>query len=156
MTAEAFIQSKLTASSAVNLAISQWRSGSTDYKMIFNGWIIPPVSASSYKIKSTDSATTTLIVSGKLNTTVQFRTVNYYRETTIDGFLPYKDAEYSINCRAYTQAEAEALASAVFLALNKVGDANTNCLCTLSAVIPPRDEQDNYNARVNARIKTGD
>jgi hypothetical protein len=153
MTAEAFIQSKLTASSAVNLAISQWRSGSTDYKMIFNGWVIPSLSASSYKIKSTDSATTSLIVNGKLNTTVQFRTVNYYRESTIDGFLPHKEADYSINCRAYTQAEAEALASAVFSALNMVGDANHNCLCSLEVIIPPRDEQDNFNARVNARIK---
>lgn len=156
MNAPSWIISKLVASSAVGTAISTWKqTASLEYRMIFYASVIPEVTAVSYKIKSTDSATTTLINGGKLAPTVQFRTVNFYRETAIDGHLPHKEADYSINCRAYNEADAEALASAVFNALNKQGDANHNCLCFIEAVIPPRDEQDNYNVRVTARMKTG-
>ena len=156
MNAIDWIISKLLASSSVTTAISSWKqTSSLEYKMIFNGWVIPELTAVSYKIKSTDSATTTLLLNGKLSPTVQFRTVNIYRETAIDGFLPHKEADYSINCRAYTQADSEALAIAVFNAINKLGDASHNCLCQIEAVIPPRDEQDNFNCRVTARMKTG-
>lgn len=156
MNATDWIMSKLVPNSAVGLSISSWKQTALlSYKMIFNGLVIPELTAVSYKIKSTDADTTTLLLNGKLRPTVQFRTVNIYRETPIDGYLPHKEADYSINCRAYTQADAEALAIAVYNALNKQGDSQHNCLCLIEQVIPPRDEQDNYNARITAKMKTG-
>ena len=156
MTAEAWLQSKLTASTAVTDLLSSWKARApvVTYYMIFNGWIIPELSALSYKIKKDDSDTTALLTGGKFLPTVQFRTVKFYRETQIDGYLPHKEASYSINCRAYTQADAEALALAVYNALNKTGDSQHNCLCLIEQVIPPRDEQDNFNARITAKMKT--
>jgi len=154
MTAEAYIQSLLVSSAEVALQVSTWTKSTNTYKMIFNGFVIPTLTADSYKIKPADSDTTTLVNNGFLAPTVNFRTINYYRQTPLDGSLPYKAGSYTINCRAYTQTESEALADAVYTALNQVSDASHNCYCIKEVTIPPLDETDNFNSRITANIKT--
>lgn len=154
MTSFAYIQSLLTASTSVKDAISSWKYLTSEYWFIFYSLVIPETRCTSYRIKKADSATTTLITGGILKPTVQFKTINYYRDTSISGYLPHVQTTYSINCRAYTQSDAEAIATAVNGALNKQTTSSVNIYCQLEAVIPPRDEQDNYNARLTAFIKS--
>ena len=154
MTGYAYVLSQLTASSSVQDVISSWAKGASTFYMIFYSWVIPTLSADSYKIKKTDGNLTRLIKDGMLKTTVQFRTINLYRDSSIDGTLPHVQTTYTINCRAYTQGEAEDIQNAVFTALNKNSTSSVNLYCFKEALTPPRDEQDNYNARITAFIKS--
>jgi len=154
MTGYAYIQYLLQQSTAVKDLISSWKSGLNEYYMIFFSLVIPELSATSYKIKKSDSDTTRIIKDGILKTTVQFRTINFYRDSSINGLLPHIETRYTINNRAYTQTEAEDIAGAVFTALHDKTTTSVNLYCTIEAVTPPRDEQDNYNARITVNIKS--
>jgi hypothetical protein len=154
MTGFAYIQWLLAASAAVRDSLSSWKYLTNEYWFIFYSWVIPEIHATSYKIKKADADTTTLINGGILKPTVQFKTINYYRDSSIDGLLPHVQTSYTINCRAYIQSDAEAIATAVFNALNKNTTASVNIYCQQEPVIPPRDEQDNYNARITAFVKS--
>jgi len=154
MTAKNIIMSLLNTSADIADKISLWTKISTEYKMIFNGWMIPTITADSYKKNSAASSETDLITNGQLEPNVLFNTINFYRETSINGFLPHIEADYSINCRAYTQSDSEAIAAAVNTALNRMSGQGYSIICTIEAAIPPADKTDNYNTRVTAKIKT--
>ncbi len=92
--------------------------------------------------------------SGDLQLTVNDATVNFYRSSLFDGGSAIVDVVYTVNCRAYTMAEAEDLAEACFNALHLQRTNNGNFFnCNLLAVIPPAGSTDNYNAVVEVRAR---
>lgn len=80
-------------------------------------------------------------------------TVNFYRSDPVDGGLNYTLERWSINCRAYTQAEAETIADAVITQINRVHFTDYYFVCSVLPVIPPADGRDNYNCVVDATLK---
>jgi len=151
---EQYIQSALYASTAVKNAISSWKKTAITYYMIFNGFDIGEVQAESYKIVSTDTDKTNLIVNGKLKPTLQFSTINYYRSGDITMADEVNQVIWTISCRAYTLSAVNAIATAVSNVFNRKSiKSGSFCTVTRLAVLPPIDETDNYNAPIQVLIK---
>lgn len=85
----------------------------------------------------------------------QDATINYYRSAPVNGGLEYMDTSYSVNCRAGTQAEAEAIATAAHALVNRYSSGGYHFISEILSVIPPLDLTDNYNAplEVHARAR---
>jgi hypothetical protein len=84
----------------------------------------------------------------------QPKTINYYRSAIVNGKLSYGFFFYTINCRADTIGDAEAIQIAVFNAINRKSNDSVFFICDISPVIAPADATDNYNAPVEVQIKT--
>ena len=81
--------------------------------------------------------------------------ITYYRLAPVDGGLEYGDYMYTVNCRARTMTEAEDLQIAVFNALNRRSSSDDGFIvCSALPVISPIDSTDNYNAPIEAHLKT--
>ncbi len=78
--------------------------------------------------------------------------INYYRSTLIppDDWL---DVKYSVNCRAKTEAEAEAIAREVRNVLNRHSSGSIFMTAAVLGVIRPADPTDNFNAPVEITVK---
>lgn len=85
--------------------------------------------------------------------TYEGASVNYYRSDLVSGALEYTLERWSINCRAYTQGEAETIADAVMTAINRVHFDGYYFICDVLPVIHPADSTDNYNCVVEATLK---
>lgn len=81
------------------------------------------------------------------------KTINFYRTSARPCGVDYEIYNYTINCRAQTQGEAQTIANAVIENINRIVISDYNIVCTLLAVIPPADERDNYNCPIEAVIK---
>lgn len=83
------------------------------------------------------------------------KTINFYQVGMIDLALNYVQANFSVNCRAATQAEAETIASAVVTAMNRVSFTDFFTTCQIGAVISPMDNTDVYNIPIEITFKKG-
>ena len=81
-------------------------------------------------------------------TETQDATVNYYRIAPVDGGLEYMQTSYSINCRAGSMADAEAIAAAVHAVVNRYSSGGYHFISSVLSTIPPLDLTDNYNAPI--------
>ena len=81
------------------------------------------------------------------------KTINFYQVGMIDLSLNYVQAEYSVNCRAPTQSEAETIAVSVVSAVNRVSFTDFFTTCQVGAPIPPLDPTDVYNIPVQITFK---
>lgn len=80
-------------------------------------------------------------------------TINYYRIDPVNGGLDYMQTSYSVNSRAPSQKEAEAIAQAVKDVVNRHSSSEVFFVVAVLAVIPPSDATDNYNAPVEVIAK---
>jgi hypothetical protein len=81
------------------------------------------------------------------------KTINFYRSTFTDMARDLEQYTYTINCRAGTYKESDAIADAVITVLNRVGTSSVFTTCKLMTVIPPFDVRDNYNTPIECIIK---
>ena len=84
----------------------------------------------------------------------QESTINYYRIAPVDGGLNYMQTTYSVNCRAGTMADAEAIARAVYDVVNRHSSGSVYFASSILATIPPMDDTDNYNSPVEIVSKS--
>ena len=130
----------LVANNAITSKVASWVLTGTTYYAIFDLSLIP------------SSMPTT---NGTKTFTVQDTTLNFYRSGIIDGGEVSIDTTYTLNCRAYTQDDAEALQTACYNALNRVlsADGQQQFVCRLLETIKPLDSADNYNAVIELRVR---
>jgi len=83
-------------------------------------------------------------------------TINYYRVTPVSGGLDYTQTVYSVNCRAFSMEESEAIARAVFDVLNRHSQDSFHFVCEVLGTIPPADPTDNYNSPVEVLTRGRD
>lgn len=81
------------------------------------------------------------------------KSINFYVSASYDLRREYIQGVYTINCRAATHGEAEAIAKAVISAVNRTSYSTYYIGCQILPVIPPADETDNYNCIVEAILK---
>ena len=81
-------------------------------------------------------------------TETQDATINYYRIAPVDGGMEYMQTSYSINCRAGSMADAEAIATAVHAKVNRYSSGGYHFISSVLSTIPPLDLTDNYNAPI--------
>jgi hypothetical protein len=79
-------------------------------------------------------------------------TINYYRVGPVNGGLDYLDVDYSINCRAPTQKEAEDIAVAVKAVVNRRYGNGYGFRVSALPVIPPFNDVDLYNAPLDVKV----
>lgn len=107
----------------------------------------------------TDSTITTLLTDGASGvwydnvipdetTGPQESTINYYRIAPVNGGMEYMQTSYSVNCRAESMADAEALATAVHAKVNRYSSGGYHFISSVLSTIPPIDLTDNYNAPI--------
>jgi hypothetical protein len=133
------MQATLYASSAVKALLSTFTVSAVVYYMIFDDALIP---------------SDILTDSGAYSPTVKDKTINHFDVSTaspVNNRLV--DRIRQISCRAYYQADAEAIRDAVFTALHRVksSDGKAFFICSRDPVIPPTDKTDNYNAPMSVR-----
>lgn len=76
----------------------------------------------------------------------------YYRPVPVDRGLDYLESNYSVNCYAATMAEAEAIADAAMLVINRNYSGGYNFRVSVSPVIPQPTPTDGYNAPLDVKI----
>jgi hypothetical protein len=81
------------------------------------------------------------------------KTINFYQLGSIDCRLEYGLGNYTVNCRAETQAESEAIANAVITAVNRRSYTTYYLFCQLNQCVPPADNTDVFNTPVEITIK---
>lgn len=80
-------------------------------------------------------------------------TILYYRVSPINGGLDYLDTDYSVNCRAATQSEAEDLAEAVKAIVNRnFTIEGYGFRASILPTIAPLDSTDNYNTPLDVKV----
>jgi hypothetical protein len=84
--------------------------------------------------------------------TVNESTVNFYSTVPIDNTIKVKTDVVRLNCRAYQEPDAKALAKAVRDSLNDTFGGGIIYTTEIPG-IPPRDDQDNFNYIIEATIK---
>jgi hypothetical protein len=84
---------------------------------------------------------------------VEKKSINFYRSASASRGHETEIYNYTINCRAQTQNEAEVIAETVIENINRVIDTDYNIVCTILPVIGPQNEIDNYNCPIEAVIK---
>lgn len=81
--------------------------------------------------------------------------INYYRSTPVIGTINYGDYDYTINCRAFLESDAETISKAVYDELNRISvSSGVIFLASILQTLIPEDETDNYNSPVLVKIKT--
>ena len=85
------------------------------------------------------------------------KTINFYRLDPFDATLEYFTSKWSIDCRADSEYDSQAIASAVTFALNRVHilvDGKTYFgTISILATIPPLNDADQYNTSVQIQIR---
>jgi hypothetical protein len=81
------------------------------------------------------------------------KSINVYTSGTYDPSLSYDEFTYTINCRAATYSESQAIAKAVVDNINRSHYTDYFILVFVLGTIPPADDQDNYNTPLTATIK---
>ena len=79
--------------------------------------------------------------------------INFYYSAPYNAALDYSQLTYTINCRAYSMTESQALAQAVKTAINRVSGSDYYISVNVLPTINPADDRDNYNSIVEAIIK---
>ena len=81
------------------------------------------------------------------------KSINFYLTDRIDGGLEYTLQRWTVNCRAATKSEAEAIGTAVFNQINRRSYTDYYLLCSILPVIFPADDTDNYNCVIEVTLK---
>ena len=81
------------------------------------------------------------------------KTINFYKSATADLCQPVEIYTYTINCRAKLKEEAETILKAVADEINRNNYSGYFITCQALPTVPPQNEQDNYNAILEIRIK---
>jgi hypothetical protein len=130
-------QTTLYNDATVQSLVASFIASSTTEYAIFNDELIP-------SNIGTDS--------GVLNLTVNDSTVNYYEASPLDDSHPLTDTTITASCRASTRSKVKALRDAVATALNRKRVNDSFFVCSRLSIIPPADENDNFNAPVEVKI----
>ena len=84
----------------------------------------------------------------------EFKTINFYLSSPINGALEWNQYFYSVNCRAKTDGESRAIAQAVFDHLNRADFSGYHTNCNVLGTIPPQDETDSFNTPIEVILKS--
>ena len=85
--------------------------------------------------------------------TPEAKTINYYKSGVADLCQPIEIYTYTVNCRAKTKEDAETILKAVADEINRNNYSNYFLTCQALPTIQPQNEEDNYNAILEIRIK---
>jgi len=81
------------------------------------------------------------------------KTINFYKSATADLCQPVEIYTYTVNSRAKTKTDAETILKAVVDEINRNNYDGYFITCQALPTVPPQNEQDNYNAILEIRIK---
>lgn len=134
----------LNNDATVQAAIDSFIYDSVEYYMIFNDVLLPPNVLTGTPAAKVNEALTT-----------DTKTIMFYNAAPISGGLPYVDTNYTISCRAKTYSLSETIQLACYDALNRVksSDGCSYFVATIEQIIPPRDDNDNYNAVLTVKSR---
>lgn len=83
------------------------------------------------------------------------KTINYYRSTPV-GPNDWLDINYSVNCRAPKEADADEIARQVRNVLNRYSSGSVFFTASVLSPIRPQDTTDNFNVPVEITVKGPD
>ncbi len=81
------------------------------------------------------------------------KVINFYMTGQYSGGNENEEFLYTINCRAKTFAESQAIAQAVFFVLNRRNIGNMYFVCDILRTIPPENDADTFNTPIEILIK---
>ena len=82
------------------------------------------------------------------------KTINFYLSGPYNGALEWNEYNYSVDCRAGTDAESRAIAEAVFDQLNRADFTDYHTNASVLGTLPPADETDVFNTPVQIILKS--
>jgi len=134
------MQELLYNDSGTQTSVSTFTITTTEY-MIFEGSLLPEF---------------ILDDTGRVEIDVKKKTLNHFAVTPENGNHEVIDITRQVSCRAYTEAEAEAIQLAAFTVLNRVKstDGSVAFIAEKMPTIAPQDKADNWNAPLNVRTMT--
>ena len=81
------------------------------------------------------------------------KSINFYPSASYDARLEFDQYEYTINCRGASFNDSQFLADVVTNEINRQSKDGHNITVFVLGVIPPENDQDNYNTPITATLK---